>query len=449
MSTRAEQRRQKIIAHFRGRQAELDLLRDALVSVTGAQRPVEALRTVLITGWSGFGKTWLLERFSAVAEILGACIVRVGGTGARPGTFRAILVEAKDSLWTPEPGYSEDGDAFAEFDLLVSRAVASARSSAQHGLGSPVSGYAHGEDDMSRSLWQFLQPRSRSRMARPPVTDRQLGEAAALGLRRASGSRPLLVVFDAYEDFLNQNLAIWRHFLDRLEGPALIVVAGQRDLIRDGLVDLVPGEAMDRLFLGPLSDQEATACVKGYPGIPRDYLTQEVVSGIVRGTRGIPGAIGLAADELRRCTSAEAAFSMARGLEDQPLSIIVARWVTSWLECLGTDLQQLLEAACVLRRFSRPLIEALVGSVETRDFLDLVQIQFVEPVTERTYALHDSIRIHVREYAVLTGHADELNKRASDLFGAQAQAMEGQHSRLEDRGWREAASEWLIPPDPG
>ena len=179
----------------------------------------------------------------------------------------------------------------------------------------------------------------------------------------------VVVTLDNYEVFRLLDTWLRQVFVPRLPDTARVICSGREPPVAawvtapelDGLVQIVP--------LGPLSDEDA------------ERLLQDlgVSARLNRTLRGHPLAIKLAAATLRE--GAE--------LEDVAAQGAVDALARLYLADVQPETRRALEAASVVRRVTRSLMEAMLGKEDAVEALS--ELPFVEPRADGL-VVHDAVR---------------------------------------------------------
>ena len=195
-------------------------------------------------------------------------------------------------------------------------------------------------------------------------------EPTERGFLQALGDRrPDVVTLDNYEVFRLLDTWLRQEFVPGLPDAARVVFSGREPPVAawlttpelDGLVTTVP--------LGPLADDDAEQLL-------RDLGVSERVN---RTLRGHPLAIKLAAATLREGDELEEVA--AQGAVDALARLYLAD--------VGPETRHALEAASVVRRVTRSLMEAMLSDETAIDALS--ELPFVEPRADGL-VLHDAVR---------------------------------------------------------
>jgi len=184
---------------FVGRSAELEVLGSELAAAEGS-----GLRTVVVGGEAGMGKTTLLSQFAASASTGGATVLygRCDQTGVPLEPFRSLLDRCVE---------------FAPRDLLTAHVAACGgellRICPRLGVRVPTTPAPTGSDDATERFLSF--------------------EAAADLLRRIAARRPLVLVLDDLQWAEPTALLLLRHLARQLVASPVLVLVSRR----------APGEA--------------------------------------------------------------------------------------------------------------------------------------------------------------------------------------------------------------
>jgi hypothetical protein len=196
------------------------------------------------------------------------------------------------------------------------------------------------------------------------------GFLQALGDRLEFDSdRRVVVTLDNYEVFRLLDTWLRQEFVPSLPDAARVVFSGREPPVAawltapelDGLVSTVP--------LGPLANEDAERLL-------RDLGVSERVN---RTLRGHPLAIKLAAATLREGDE----------LEDVAAQEAVGALARLYLADVEPDTRRALEAASVVRRVTRSLMEAMLGDETAVDALS--ELPFVEARADGL-VVHDAVR---------------------------------------------------------
>jgi AAA ATPase domain len=196
------------------------------------------------------------------------------------------------------------------------------------------------------------------------------GFLQALGDRLDLNSdRRVVVTLDNYEVFRLLDTWLRQEFVPSLPDAARVVFSGREPPVAawltapelDGLVSTVP--------LGPLANEDAERLL-------RDLGVSERVN---RTLRGHPLAIKLAAATLREGDE----------LEDVAAQEAVGALARLYLADVEPDTRRALEAASVVRRVTRSLMEAMLGDETAVDALS--ELPFVEARADGL-VVHDAVR---------------------------------------------------------
>jgi hypothetical protein len=195
------------------------------------------------------------------------------------------------------------------------------------------------------------------------------GFLQALGDALGDPEERVVVTLDNYEVFRLLDTWLRQEFVPALPDAARVVFSGREPPVAawvtspelDGLVSTIP--------LGPLADEDAERLLQDLGASAR----------LNRTLRGHPLAIKLAAATLREGDE----------LEDVAAQEAVSALARLYLEDVEPDTRRTLEAASVVRRVTRSLMEAMLGDNTAVDTLS--ELTFVEPRADGL-VLHDAVR---------------------------------------------------------
>lgn len=237
--------------------------------------------------------------------------------------------------------------------------------------------FVHGIAGIGKTaLLRAFTVEAEERGARVVELDCRTIEPTERGFLQALGDRleldsdeRVVVTLDNYEVFRLLDTWLRQEFVPSLPDAARVVFSGREPPVAawltapelDGLVFTVP--------LGPLANEDAERLL-------RDLGVSERVN---RTLRGHPLAIKLAAATLREGDE----------LEDVAAQEAVGALARLYLADVEPDTRRALEAASVVRRVTRSLMEAMLGAETTVDALS--ELPFVEARADGL-VVHDAVR---------------------------------------------------------
>jgi hypothetical protein len=203
--------------------------------------------------------------------------------------------------------------------------------------------------------------------------------ASARAGRSATSTRPLLLVFDTFEEMRDLEDQFWGRFLPHLHGPVLVVLSG-RPLARTGVPSAGWHLVVDEIVLAALPDDQAMRLL-AHLGVTD------------------PGAVGAIVDlaggsPLLLCVAAEVYRSgSASGLADPGVPGLIARPLIARMsrELRRSDVRELLQAASLVRTFDEELLTAMAGRVRAETFDALCDLSVVR-LTATGARVHDVVR---------------------------------------------------------
>lgn len=229
-------------------------------------------------------------------------------------------------------------------------------------------------------------------------------------IRAASGSRPVVVTCDTYEEIGPLDTWLRQALLAQLPQDSVVVIAGRQPL--SGLWRELPAwrQLVRPLPLAPFD-----------PSQTREYLAlhgiedEASVTAAWEFTRGHPLALALTA----ALVAQEGPGALAQA-PNRPE--VVAELARRWLrEVPDQRLRLLVEAASTVRRFDQDLLAKLTGTpVSAADFTRLLSLSFVRG-NAAGWALHDLVRSAVQR---------DLQWRAPAALRTMRQAALAYYGRL-------------------
>jgi hypothetical protein len=242
-----------------------------------------------------------------------------------------------------------------------------------------------------------------------------LDAVRAASVRGGTSARPLLLVFDTFEEMRDLEDQFWGRFLPGLHGPVLVVLSG-RPSPRSGVPSAGWHMVVDEIVLPALPDGQAQRLL-AHLGV----TDTDAVDAIVDLAGGCPLLLCVAAEAYRSGAVSGLADPAAPGVIARPLIARMSR------ELRRSDVRELLQAASVVRTFDEELLTAMVGRVRAETFDALCDLSVVR-LTATGARMHDMVRQTVS--AELRWRAPErytqLRRRAAEhLLGRPANADRG------------------------
>lgn len=241
----------------------------------------------------------------------------------------------------------------------------------------------------------------------------RVASARAIQRRTSTGpARPLLLVFDTFEEMRDLEEQFWGRLLPDIHGRVLVVLSGRSAPLTD-----VPSAGwrmvVDEIVLAELPDDQARRLL-AHLGV----TDPDAVSATVDLAGGCP---------LLLCVAAQVYRSGAvSGLADPGVPGMIARSLIARMsrELQRSDVRELLQAASLVRSFDEELLTAMVGRVRAETFDALCDLSVVR-LTTTGARMHDVVRQTVS--AELRWRAPEryarLRRRAAEhLLGRPADA---------------------------
>src|SRR5215472_3358451 len=190
--------------------------------------------------------------------------------------------------------------------------------------------------------------------------------ARAIQCRASAGpARPLLLVFDTFEEMRDLEEQFWGRFLPDLHGRVLVVLSGRSSPLT-GVPSAGWRMVVDKIVLTELPDEQARRLL-AHLGV----TDADAVSAIVDLAGGCP---------LLLCVAAEVYRSGAvSGLADPGVPGMMARSLIARMsrELRRSDVRELFQAASLVRTFDEELLTAMVGRVPPETFDELCDLSVV------------------------------------------------------------------------
>ena len=233
---------------------------------------------------------------------------------------------------------------------------------------------------------------------------------AIQGRASARPDRPLLLVFDTFEEMGDVEEQFWGRFLPELHGRVLVLLSGRSSPLT-GVPSAGWRTLVDEIVLAELPDDQARRLL-AHLGV----TDTDAVSAIVDLAGGCP---------LLLCVAAEVYRSGAdSGLADPGVPGMIARSLIARMsrELQRSEVRELFQAASLVRTFDEELLTAMVGRVRAETFDALCDLSVVR-LTATGARMHDVVRQTVS--AELRWRAPErytrLRRRAAEhLLGRPA-----------------------------
>lgn len=473
--TREEQQhRQTKLQRLVGRKEEKRIFRQALQSLKESRAQNDVL-AVMVSAWSGFGKSGLLTQFEEICSEEGVYWIKVDPkeSDQELSTLPLLLERIHQAYLDAYQDGLTNRSAFKEFEqLMVGYRKVRFREKTERlpeeGLTGPPAPGHHKRTE--RELWSNEQPRyperpsdflSLSRLweivrgKQQPVNESQLAKALAEGLHAACDGRPLLVMLDTYERLSRLDVVIQRSFIDPLmkkttEHPTLVVFSGQDILsMQDQLGDIIPLDRVQPLEPAPLKPDEMRDYLRNKVNITNDALVDAIVST----TPGIPVLLPLVVQKVRRYSSEQDALQAFRypGM-DITLERALSNLQQDWLDGLPPAQRALLRAGAILRRFDGDSLKAVLDTEDVGDLTSLLRIipsTLIEFNSDENCTIHESIRNVICRDLKRFPPAERLsfknlNQRAAKYYHQrQLKQTPKDNLRFDDEEWRRLAAEWL------
>src|SRR5712691_10577008 len=248
------------------------------------------------------------------------------------------------------------------------------------------------------------------RAAAPEIAFGRVADGSGAGSQPRSG-RPLLLVFDTFEEIRDLEDQFWERFLPGVSGPVLVLLSG-RSAARAGPRSSGWRLVADEIALTGLLDDQARWLLSDL-----GVTAEQAVSGIVDLAGGSPLLLCVAAEVHRSGTDS--------GLPDRGVPGEVAGSLITRMsrELRRTDVRELLQAASLVRTFDEELLAAMAGPVPAETFDALCDLSVVR-LTAAGARVHDVVRQTVS--AELRWRAPErytrLRRRAAEHLLARSSA---------------------------
>lgn len=209
-----------------------------------------------------------------------------------------------------------------------------------------------------------------------PEELRRAVAARCAGVWTPTSDRPLVLVFDTFEEMQDMERTFWNGFLRDLEGPTLIVLSGRQSASALAGLGLWQG-LVDDLELGELSLPESRRLLRHH-----GVTDPTTAASIVAFAGGNPLFLTVAAQNAR-----------SLGHWDVDLSRKVSRSLIGHMtrEIVDSDHREVLEAASVVRTFNQELLAAMLGREVSDSFAALCSLSIVR-VVPLGARLHDLVR---------------------------------------------------------
>ena len=246
----------------------------------------------------------------------------------------------------------------------------------------------------------------------------------------ARRSSPVVLTLDGYEVFRLLDTWLRQRFVPALPAQARVVCAGREAPLPAWLTSPDLDGVVRVVALGPLSEDEAIHLFDelGVVGPSARRLNRTV--------RGHPLAIKLAAATVRVGAEPSLEDVAAQEAVDTLARIFLA-------DIVHPSTRAALEAGSVVRRVTRSLLRAMLGTDADEEFELLAQLPFVEPRADGL-VIHDAVRDAVA--AVLRGTDPERYRAYRREAWRQLRAEVGQASQAEL--WRYTADMLYIIENP-
>lgn len=212
------------------------------------------------------------------------------------------------------------------------------------------------------------------------AADYCVGKLADLAVERR-----VVLAIDTYEDLSGMDSWLREHFLGRLIGNVLVIIAGRVPLRGAWMASPAWRHRIRRIPLEPFDF-----------GMLRQYLVkcgieeENTIQDMWRFTRGHPLTLSLAVSSIHA--------NLHSRIETIDKTEVLNELIALWLrEVTDESLQKLLEAASILRFFNQELLSEITEQpVAMADFVRLTGLSFVRTV-ERGWVLHDVMRESIRQ----------------------------------------------------
>ena len=200
-------------------------------------------------------------------------------------------------------------------------------------------------------------------------------------LELESEDEPVVVTFDNYEVFRLLDTWLRQEFVPGLPQSARVILSGREPPLSAWLTTPDLGDVVRIVPLGPLDEDDALRLLEDL-GVSEASAVR-----MNRVVRGHPLGLNLAAATLRDGDATAFEEVAAQGAVDA-----LARL---YLEDVEPSTRRALEAASVVRRVTRSLLQAMLGEDELDDALaGLSDLPFVEPRADGL-VVHDAVRAAV------------------------------------------------------
>jgi hypothetical protein len=211
-------------------------------------------------------------------------------------------------------------------------------------------------------------------------TERGFLQALGDSLELVSEDEPVVVTLDNYEVFRLLDTWLRQEFVPGLPESARVVLSGREPPLAAWLTSPDLGEVVRIVPLGPLAEEDALRLLVDLG------VNEAGARRMNRVVRGHPLALNLAAATLRDSDEPALEEVAAQGAIDALARLFVAD--------LDHSTRDALEAASVVRRVTRSLLEAMLDE-DADDALDrLTELPFVEPRADGL-VVHDAVRAAV------------------------------------------------------
>jgi DNA-binding SARP family transcriptional activator/tetratricopeptide (TPR) repeat protein len=325
---------------FVGRQRELAALDEALADALAGRG-----RVVLLAGEPGIGKSRLAAELAARAHARGAQVLigRCWEAGGAPAYWPWVQVLR---------GYVRE----AEPDALRAQ------------LGAGAADLAQIVPELRERFPDLPVPRS----LEPDAARFRLFDAAAQFLRKASQSRPLVLIMDDLHAADAPSLLLLRFVVRELGSTHILLLGAYRDVdpslgqpLTEMLAEVTREQVTRRLALGGLSEREVARYVELTAS---EIASSELVAGLHAQTEGNPLFVG----EIVRLLSAEGVASQSAAEARRAIPQSIREIIARRLAHLSPASERMLMLASVIgREFALDAL-AHMGGVSEHELLDIL-----------------------------------------------------------------------------
>lgn len=440
--------------HFVGRDHEKGIFQDALNSLKTSPDNEKRL-VIALHAWGGYGKTCLLREFIYLCQSEAVPLVYVNFDEQKISSLVRFLSAIEHSFLSENLAGSVDHRLFEAFH----QRLIAYRPSGEMAGGQPFSGefveligkqfspakdkaasiHPYQLESSSRSFFDRLMGRKRD-----TISEADLVRELVIALNNSRGSKPLVIMLDAFEWAIKRNLDphIQSQILSAINPPALIVLSGRQEMVLSGmLLPQVCPNPLD-LRLGPLSKEVAREYIQQVHPIQSEQLLDlalETAVGVPLGLRLVTNAIANYRNEkdAHRILSAMGVIGVRAN--------VVEILTTKWLRELPPAIQNSTKAASILREFDLESLTYLISNNDT-PVIGLPDLPMrITGRSGRGWAIHEEMRQVIRDFVRLSDWESYKvwNKRAADYFFNKIKDIADKPTRFHDNQWKRDSTEWI------